>query len=413
MSAINESLWFGFTDTGGANPTFSVWRYDIYDGELTEVWAWTPGGLLGTHWASMCWDGGYYIWVCMTDTLNENYAYERFRITDYVAEAFTEASEDLLTHSFTQDWGSRIVTTHQPSSGARLWNYSFATKQWGAFPTETYTFGQSSTPVTIPPWATNKAGNVLVIGDSGDTTRCQLYDYSTGWSTTGSLNNAKSGGKSACWTDYGGNEYIYCIVSSTKFERYDCSAGTWTDLSGSITPPASTHNQIYSGSNMVWDGDQYLFYTSEQDQVIYRFDLNAQSWDSYVNSPVGFDTACCAYTPRIRFVFLDSDSDPIYNPTSLGSVPKNDTSDGVKYYLKALEAEGGTVTIGKLTDARTDADDVLQLAPDSGGSPGTWANSVSMGSFSADESKPFWMRTNTLSTTGQEAKVARLKLTLS
>jgi len=117
------------------------------------------------------------------------------------------------------------------------------------------------------------------------------------------------------------------------------------------------------------------------------------------------------YTPRIRFVFCDSNGDEIYAPASLGSIPKDRTSSPVKYYLKALEAETEDVTIGFVSDPRTDAEDILELAKDVAGVPGAWGASVDLGPFAANEYKAFWLRADPTNA-AQEAKIARFKLTI-
>lgn len=164
----------------------------------------------------------------------------------------------------------------------------------------------------------------------------------------------------------------------------------------------------------MWDGDQLLYYLSSDSQIR-KFDLNTQSWSAFIETPFVYDKiASLAYSPRIRFVICDSDGTELYAPVALGSVPKGRTSTPVKYYLKALEAEGGDLTLEIIADNRTDADDGLQLAEDNAGVPGAWTTFVTfVGGFSGNELKPFWFRTNTLSTTVQEAKIARLKITVA
>lgn len=413
MSAINESIWFGIgrEDISGPIYRYKVWRYDIVEGDFTEAWTYDSDVLLSVGYGSLAWDGSYHIWVT-TSGSGFNIG-ERTRINDLTIDEFPAFPvADMNRQCYGQNWGSQLCTIHVPSAGGRLWGYSFATKQWGAFPDEDYSFGDLSSQVPVPPWATYYPGDIFVLADSSDATRVQYYDYSSGWSVGTSMLGAKAGGKNGCWTDYGGNEYIYTMRDGDNFDRLNMSTDVWTKVGDC---PATYHNITASGSSLIWDGDQYLFYMSDYDEAVYRFDLNAQSWSSYIEVPAndGFDRGCIAYTPRIRFIYQDSNQSDIYDITSLGSVPKGTPSDGVKYYLKALETESGTVTLGKLTDGRTDADDVLQLADDDGGSPGTWGNTVNMGSFSANQSKAFWMRSNTLSTTGQEAKVARLNITIT
>ncbi len=169
----------------------------------------------------------------------------------------------------------------------------------------------------------------------------------------------------------------------------------------------------HGGNTLVWDGDRYLFWITDNDNGIYRFDLIDEAWEAYVTFPGdGLDSQhSIAYTPRIRFIFLDSNGDELYEPASLGSIPKDRTSTPVKYYLKALEAETDDVTISFVSDHRTDAEDILELAEDVAGSPGAWGTSVNLGAFAANESKGFWMRADPTGA-AQEAKIARFKLTI-
>lgn len=414
MAAINESLWCGFgRDTiSGPIYRYKIWRYDIIEGDFTEVWTFDTDSAVIPNFGTLGWDGSYRIWAALTGGGPGNLC-ERIKISDLTIDEFPAYTSDQLSRQcFAQNWGNQLTTLHYPASGGRLVAYNFTTKQWGSFPDEPNEFGDTSSPVPVPPWASNYPGCVFVLSDPGDLARVHYYDYASGWSTRASMLGSKAGGRNGAWTDYGGTEYIYIIRDDTNFDRLNISTNVWSNVG---VCPATLHNVGNSGASLVWDGDQYLFYLSDYDEAIYRFDLNTQSWSAYANLPIADDInqGSIAYTPRIRFIFQDSNQSDIYDITSLGSVPKGTPSDGVKYYLKALENESGTVTLGKLTDGRTDADDILQLAPDVAGSPGTWGNSVNMGTFSTHQAKPFWMRVNALSTTGQEAKVARLDISIA
>jgi len=410
MAAINESLWVLWDrDSSGDDYVHSLYRYDIYEGVWTQVYSFVEdSGVMDYNDVAIGWDGAFYVWFCNVD--NDYPIYKRVNIVtlavdDWPAQPSGSYAKPCLNH----DYGFKVVSKHIGAS-QRVWAYHYTTKQWGAFPANNHFVFGGGGLAPVPPWATNNPGGLYCV-DGGGTQYFELFDYSTeSWVDKQNLLGNDSGNAlPVAWADYGGTEYVYLIRDDSNFDRYNTGTDTWTKVGA---PPANLP-QYYSGNAMVWDGDQFLFYVTTNGAV-YRFDLNSQSWDSYVTLPSGDDShVSIAYTPRIRFVILDTDGDPVYAPVSLGAVPKATTSAETCYYLKALEAEGGTVTLSIVDDDRFDADDLLQLAPDSGGQPGTWGTSVNLGSFSASQSKPFWVRTNTLSTTGQEAKVARLRVDVS
>jgi hypothetical protein len=79
--------------------------------------------------------------------------------------------------------------------------------------------------------------------------------------------------------------------------------------------------------------------------------------------------------------------------------------------LKALEAEASDVTVSFVADHRTDAEDILEIAPDVAGAPGAWGTSVNLGTFNENQIKEFWLRADPTGA-AQEAKIARFKLTI-
>jgi len=408
MAAINESLWVLWDrDSSGDDTVNSLYRYDIYEGIWTQVYSFVEDvGGMAYNFVSIGWDGAFHVWFCNDD--DDYPIYKRVNIATLEVDDWPVLPpEGNFRPCLIHDYGFKIVTK-RISTGPRVWAYHFTTKQWGGFPTTNNIPGSGGGLAPVPPWATNNPGGLYCV--IGDGTHFELFDYSTeSWIEKQNLLGSPSGAIPVAWTDYGGTEYVYLIRDDDNFDRYNTETDTWTKVGA----PPGDPGQDYCGNSMVWDGDQFLFFIDTWGNI-YRFDLNSQSWDSYLTIPsAAVSEVSIAYNPRIRFVILDTDGNPVYAPVSLGAVPKGDVSSATRYYLKALEAEGGTVTLGIVDDDRFDADDLLQLASDSGGQPGTWGTSVNLGSFSANQSKPFWVRTNTLSTTGQEAKVARLRVDVS
>jgi len=402
MSAIDESLWCGFDDSGSTYP-YGIRRYNIADGVwnlVTEATVWNSYSTVGATW-----DGAYHLYVHHTHSAVE---YKK-RIN-----LFDESLEDYpFTHGWTdtpkgmtQDFHQGIIIGGGPTFGAM---YSYATKQLGNLPSNSPNDATGYSFCVIPPWATNQPGELFTIED-GTGTSFWSYSWSTGWaSETVLLQNPSGGGM--VWADGSGTEYIYYASSTSAFDKYNVNTGVWSNI-GSLP---GNHNGIYSANDLTWDGDNYLYHINLADDTIYRFNLTSEAWTEYLNYPVDMNAGktFIVYTPRIRFMFLDQDGQLLDSPMSLGSVPKDRISTGIKYYMRALEAEGGTVTLGIISDARTDADDILQIAPDSSGSPGTWGSSASLGTFSEGEETPFWLRCNPGAGTTQEAKIARLQLSIT
>ena len=400
MSAVAEALWSGVTANN------KIRRYDIADGRWSDIMAWTPQNVLSRF--TMFWDGAYHLWISeWYNNINYN---KRINIVTQVAEDFPVASPIQITlPRGAQNYGSRLYWPRQ--STPYISTYDYTTKQWASTPDPPAAIAYGG-QVGIPPWATNDPGKVFVTGGAGKLTFYSYDQITDAWTTETDLDgNIASGGGDLAWSDASGTEYIYCARTGTDFDKYNVNTGVWARI-GDM--PNSTLPSYLGGNNLVWDGDNYLFYQSDDTDYIYRFDLNTETWDAYLACSTGlYYGNAIAYTPRIRFIFLDPDGDRISAPVSLGSVPKLATSIPVQYYLKALEAEAGDVTIGILVDGRTDADDIIQIADDVAGSPGAWGVTVNKGSFNADESKPFWFRTNPPAGVNQEAKVARLQLTIS
>lgn len=415
MSAIDESLWFLVSEEaiGGGDYRYKVFRYNIYEGDTTEVYTYDiVVGSIGSLYTGFGWDGGFHVWFTWWASGEEHRRRKRINIRTLGVEDWpVETVEDFRYADFDQDWGRKLVSKHYSDDAFGLWAYDFASKQWGQYPTPLKSFGTHTGITCVPPWATYQAGNIFAAYSSADNDYFQMYDWSGDeWIAKADMLGIKSGGGGLCWADYGGNEYVYLVRDVANFDRYNVNTNAWSNV-GAF--PGTAVNGSGTGDSMCWDGDQYLFYCSEADDVVYRFDLNTQVWDSYISAPVALKNGSICYTPRIRFILLDQDCEEVAGPVTIGSIPKGRKSTPVKYYLKALAAEASSVTLGIVADARTDADDILELALDVGGIPGSWGTSVNLGTFSAEAYKPFWIRCDAPDTSGQEAKIARFKLTMS
>jgi len=313
----------------------------------------------------------------------------------------------------TQDFGGKIYVCAYESFN--VCSFSYATKVWGIEPSPPANTGYDPAITAVPPWANNQPGNIFLVRSVRSFIDFYMLNPVTGnWTAKDNTlgTSFASDARGMVWAqvpESGTPEYIYLTRHDDAYDKYDVDANSWSNI-GSM--PANLGSP-YGGNTLVWDGDRYLFWITDNDSGIYRFDLIDEGWEAYVTFPgAGLDSQhSIVYTPRIRFIFCDSNGDELYAPASLGSIPKDRVSTPVKYYLKALEAESEDVTIGFVSDPRTDAEDILEIAQDVAGAPGAWGVSVNLGSFTENEYKAFWLRADPTDA-AQEAKIARFKLTI-
>jgi len=411
MAAIDESLWCWVEN----NANRYLKRYNIATGEWSDV-AKLPD--FEDQADSMgVWDGGFYIWIYIQDAIADvDYVKKRLNIHTLELSDYPQDPDilDQFEHGMmAQDYGGKIYVVFNSYDSPSC--FSYATKVWSITPDPPVQTSSDPAITVVPPWANNQPGNIFVIRTIRNATDFYMFDPVTGsWTvkdnalgTDGSLQ-----ARGMVWAqvpESGTPEYIYFTRDDSKFDKYDVAANSWSNI-GSM--PANLGSS-YGGNTLVWDGDRYLFWITDDDNGIYRFDLIDEAWEAYVTFPGdGLDDQhSIVYTPRIRFIFCDSNGIELYEPASLGSIPKDRTSTPVKYYLKALEAETEDVTIGFVSDHRTDAEDILELAPDVAGAPGAWGDSVNLGSFTENEYKAFWLRADPTGA-AQEAKIARFRLTI-
>jgi len=411
MAAIDESLWCWVEN----NANRYLKRYNIATGEWSDVVKLPAFDVQGDSMG--VWDGGFYIWIYIQDAIADvNYVKKRLNIHTLELSDYPQDPDIIDTFDYgmmTQDFGGKIYVTAYESFN--VCSFSYATKVWGIEPSPPANTSTDPTIAAVPPWANNQPGNIFLARSVAGSADFYMLDPVTGnWTVKANTDGADgvSNARGMVWAqvpESGTPEYIYLTRKDDKFDKYDISANSWSNIGSMPTDLGSA----YGSNTLVWDGDRYLFWITDDDNGIYRFDLIDEAWEAYVTFPGdGLDSQhSIVYTPRIRFIFCDSNGIELYEPASLGSVPKDRTSTPVKYYLKALEAETEDVTIGFVSDHRTDAEDILELAPDVAGSPGAWSDSVNLGSFTENEYKAFWLRADP-SGAAQEAKIARFKLTI-
>jgi len=411
MAAIDESLWCWVED----NANRYLKRYNIATGEWSDV---VKLPAFDAQADSMgVWDGGFYIWIYIQKaTTDVNYVKKRLNIYTLELSDYPQDPDIIGTFRYgmiTQDFGGKIYVAS--IAYPYVASFSYATKVWGSEPSPPVGTDEDPAIAAVPPWANNQPGNIFLVRSIRDYTSFYMLDPVTGtWtSRAGTLGSTgSSDARGMVWAqvpESGTPEYIYLTRDDDAFDKYDVSANSWSNI-GSM--PANL-GYSYGGNTLVWDGDRYLFWITDNTDGIYRFDLIDEGWEAYVTFPGdGLDSQhSIVYTPRIRFIFCDSNGTELYEPASLGSIPKDRTSIPVKYYLKALEAETEDVTIGFVSDHRTDAEDILEIAPDVAGAPGAWGSSANLGSFTENEYKAFWLRADPTGA-AQEAKIARFKLTI-
>ena len=146
--------------------------------------------------------------------------------------------------------------------------------------------------------------------------------------------------------------------------------------------------------------------------TIYRYDIVGDSWISFATwGGAGLSSfASICFVPRIRFLYLNSSGNVVTNPMNLGVEFSGSTGAGTLYYVKALESVG-VVTLAIEAAPRTDADELLDIAPDVAGVPGAWGASVVLGAMAANETIPFWIRIDAAGAPTTQPRSARLTLT--
>jgi len=412
MAAIDESLWCMVEN----NSDRYLKRYNIATGGWSDVVQLPAYDTAGAD--CMCvWDGGFYIWIYIQDDVADiNYVKKRLNIhtlelSDYPQDP--DIIDEFDYGMMTQDYGGKIYVAAYENFN--VCSFSYATKVWGIEPAPPSDNVTDPAIAAVPPWANNQPGNIFLVRSISSTVNFYMLDPVTGlWTVKANTDGADgfANARGMVWAqvpESGFPEYIYLTRKDDKFDKYDINADSWSNI-GSM-PTDLGHN--LGGNTLVWDGDRYLFWITDDDNGIYRFDIVDEAWEAYITFPGdGLDSQhSIAYTPRIRFVFCDSNGNELYDPASLGSIPKDRVSTPIKYYLKALEAEAEDVTISFVDDHRTDAEDILEIAEDVAGSPGAWGGSVNLGSFALNESKAFWLRADPTDV-AQEAKIARFKLSI-
>jgi len=94
--------------------------------------------------------------------------------------------------------------------------------------------------------------------------------------------------------------------------------------------------------------------------------------------------------------FLEDDESTITTSEALGNVQSPGTSTPIKRFIENFgdqDAEDLILTIVQV--GNNDGDDYAQIAPDSGGSPGTWTTSpIVFGTLPDSATAPFWVRAN-------------------
>jgi len=406
MAAIDESLWIGYDD----NDALEKWigRYNIAEGEYNpSVYEWGSFDANATHGA--IWDGAYHLW------LHHNHSVSKFKRINLFDESVDDWPCDVDSwigpKGLMSDYRLGIIWQGGVDSPMGFGGYSYGTKQTFVIPENLGTsMAYSGGMASIPPWATNDPGTFYTL-QSNSSTAFWRYSWLTGWTSRTVAPFIGNTGP-LVWADGSGTEYIYYLFggSTDDFRKYNVSTNTWSIVGDPPGPAPSDH----AVNCMSWDGDNYIYFHNWTDETIYKFDCTAETWSEYLALPDTAHGNCfVTYTPRIRFVYLDQSGERLDSPMSLGSVPKDRVSAGVKYYIRALEAEAGTVTIQIISDNRGDADDILQIAPDSSGAPGTWGSSAAVGTFVENQERPFWLRCNPGAGTTQESKIARLKLSIS
>ena len=383
MAAIGAKLVF----IGTGAPLKGVYAYN-FD---TAQWEWLyETGLTVFDAATACWDGAYHIWF----QINGDYHY-RLNMIDYTISAFLADEPDTSYRRFyTHDYDGLLYAS---GNGNIFRSFDHGVGDWADDPNP----GVSGVSIVVPPSAVEQPG--MLFHATTLSQAFKMYNPATGvWA-----NKLNAPGNMERGDIVWANEFVFTNQGGGKdFYKYNVNANTWA------TVAARSVNAHPEGQHLTWDyDDNGYIYWFEPTGSIYRYDIGGDSWSGFATVPgTIYAHGSLVYVPRIRYLFLNSSGEIVANPMNLGAEFSGETGSGVLYYVKALETVGAT-TLAIEADARTDADDLLDIAADNNGVPGAWGNSVALGAMAENGTVPFWIRVDASGAPTTQPRCARLKLT--
>ena len=403
MAVINESLYMGYKSDR------KLFKYDL--GSLTQSdlvaspISWTDSKAI--------WDGGTKIYVAGDGSASSHCSVYPYDIIDnsFGSELSNDGFNSATGGGFVfcmDDWKNIYLGIGASST---TYGFDMATQVWNTASIASFTsYGSYGSAMTmIPISATYKPGYVCYAKGQGNASFYMIDPLNdVSWTSKASLPAADF----VCGMVWVG-EYVYTLGYYKKLYRYDVNANTWSTM----TDIVSDYYSFYGGI-LASDGDPngFLYAFNKADAKIYAYDIDGDSWSTVVDLAGSLlsNYSWMVHVPQIRFDYLDSDdSTRLTDPFAINNAVPGTAGTEVKRYLKALEAVGTTVTIQVISDSRTDADAILELAPDSGGSPGSWGSSANMGTFTADQSKAFWLRANPAAGTGLGMKQCKIEVSVA
>jgi len=340
----------------------------------------------------MIWDGAYHAWIQHNGTW-----WKRLNLIDYSLEDWIQDHPypDINYQWGCHDYNGGIETFR--SAVPRCMRFHHGIGSWGAMPDP----GFAATPTSVPLTATYKPGQLFAVDSTG--VAISSYDFTTGvWTSLTPMASGSFCRGDLCWA----NEFVYSGLQSPagQFWQYDVNGDSWLRMAD--RPGLSG---VY-GRNLTWDYNDagYLYSWVYNTKSIYQYDIAGDSWGSFATyTGTVENNSSIEYVPRIRFVYLNSGGTLVTDPLNLACQYLGEAGAGILYYLKALEPITG-VTLEIEADPRTDADDLLDVAPDNNGVPGAWGSSVNMGNFAENEAKPFWIRIDASGNPATSPRCARL-----
>jgi hypothetical protein len=96
----------------------------------------------------------------------------------------------------------------------------------------------------------------------------------------GPFGNKVKGGTDLAYVPGEDTSYVYCLKGyKTEFYRYNTVSGRWETLEHA---PTGARNRWDKGSWLVWDEGRYLYAHKAKYHELYRYDLEAQKWESTI-----------------------------------------------------------------------------------------------------------------------------------
>ena len=386
MAALGARLFIIIENS--ANKKIVAYNFD------TAAWedVFSTNDAIGTT-SGVCWDGAYHLWW----SHDVDY-FKRLNLYDHSVSSFLSTLPNIgATHNYYNHNYNGLIYACTDNVAGYFQKFKHGAGVWAVEASP----GNDGVAITIPLSAANKPGNTFWA--QGNAVGFKEWDPVAGtWTARTNAPGANNFGDIA-WA----NEFVFTNGTALQLYKYNVNTNAWATMA------PRPFNAISRGQGLTWDYNDagYLYWLNTINQTIYIYDIAGDAWSAFATYPSALTAwSSLVYVPRIRFLYLNSSGNVVANPMNLGAEFSGVTGEGVLYYVKALEAVGAT-TLTIEVDGRTDADSLMDVAPDVAGVPGAWGASVNLGAIAANGTVPFWIRIDASGAPTTQPRCGRLTLT--